>query len=159
MAQKTIFDLDLVNIARWHRRCVVLVMIVLLMVVGMILSSVNSIAIPELVSFAVGVLYLVAIVASIVFVVILQHACGSGWFEAALYGVITVFFSFLILLVSISRAGTILRLAGAKPGFFGFGPDQWDKLRPGHCRGCGYDREGLELLQGCPECQRVPRVI
>lgn len=159
MAQKSIFELDLVGIARMHRKSVVLVLFVLLLFVGMMLTSANSIAIPEMVSFAVTILYLISILVSIVFVIILQHECGSSWFGAALYGLLTVVFSFLIVLVSISRAGTILRLAGAKPGFLGISKDEWEKLRPGHCRGCGYDRAGLELLQGCPECERVPQVI
>ncbi|MFK7760465.1 MAG: hypothetical protein AB8C13_11045 [Phycisphaerales bacterium] len=159
MASKTIFDLNLVEIARMHRRSVMLVWIVVLLIAGMILTSVNSIAIPELVSLIVTLFYMVSLLVAVVFVVMLQLACGSGWFEAVLYGVLTIFFSFLVVLVSISRAGTILRLAGAKPGFLGFGKDQWDKLRVGHCRGCGYSREGLEMLQECPECRRVPRVI
>ncbi|MFK7884701.1 MAG: hypothetical protein AB8F26_11025 [Phycisphaerales bacterium] len=25
-----------------------------------------------------------------------------------------------------------------------------------HCRNCGYDRSGLELLARCPECGRIP---
>lgn len=159
MASKMIFDLDLIQIARLHRRCVVLVIFVLFLIVGFILTSVNSIVIPELISFILGILYMLALLLGIVFVVMLQLACGSGWFEAVMYGVLTIFFSFLVVLVTISRAGTILRLAGAKPGFIGFGKDQWDKLRVGHCRGCGYSREGLEILQECPECRRVPRVI
>tara|TARA_R110002072_G_scaffold125676_2_gene261954 strand:- start:2799 stop:3311 length:513 start_codon:yes stop_codon:yes gene_type:complete len=156
---KTIFELDLVKIAVWHRRAMWLALVTILVVVSLILVSANSIAIPELVSFVVGVLWVVTLLAGVVLVVVLNRVCGSGVFETILYGIATIFLWFLILIVSISRAGTILRLAGAKPGFVGVKNDQMDKLRKGHCRGCGYSREGLELLQACPECERVPQVI
>jgi len=159
MAKKTIFELDLVSIAEWHRRCTMMVLVVVLTWVGMILASANSISVPEVVSILVMGLYLVSMVASIVFVVMLQKACGAGVASLVLYGILTILLSFLVLLASISQAGTILRLAGAKSGFLGVGKDQWDMLRVGHCRGCGYSREGLELLQECPECRRVPQVI
>lgn len=159
MAQKTIFELDLVRIARWQRRSVWLVLVVILTMVGMLLASMNSIAIPEVVSVGVTVLYFVSLVVAVVFVVMLQRACGSSALELIFYGFLTIWLSFLMVLISTSRAGMILRLAGAKSGFLGVGKDQWDKLRVGHCRGCGYSREGLELLQECPECERVPQVI
>ena len=159
MAQKTIFELDLVRIARWQRRCVWLVLIVILTLVGMGLASLNSISIPEIVSVGVSVLYLVSLAVAVLYVAMLQRACGAGVLEMVLYGFLTIWLSFLMVLISTSRAGMILRLAGAKSGFLGVGKDQWDMLRPGHCRGCGYSREGLELLQECPECTRVPQVI
>lgn len=159
MAQKTIFELDLVKIAQWHKRCTVLALMVFFIWIGLILLSANSIAVPDVVSFIVGIFYLVSLVASIVFVLILNRVCGSSAFEMVAYGIVTVFLSFLVLIASISRAGTILRLAGVKPGFAGIRGDEIDKIRPGHCRGCGYSREGLELLQECPECTRVPQVI
>ena len=159
MAQKTIYELDLVKIAQWHKRCTILAILVFFIWIGLILLSANSIAVPGLVSFIVWLFYLVSLIASIVFVVILNRVCGSSAFEMVAYGIVTVFLSFIVLLASISRAGTILRLAGVKPGFAGISRDEIDKVRPGHCRGCGYDREGLGLLQECPECTRVPQVI
>ena len=67
--------------------------------------------------------------------------------------------SFVVLLVISGQATSVLRAAGARVGLMGVPKDDYNRLRPGHCRGCGYDRSGLELLQACPECNRVPRVI
>ncbi len=159
MAQKTIFELDLVKIAIWHKRCTILTLLVFFIWICLILLSANSISVPDVISFLVGVFYFASLIASIVFVIILNRVCGSSAFEMVAYGIVTVFLSFLVLIASISRAGTILRLAGVKPGFAGISRDEIDKVRPGHCRGCGYNRDGLELLQECPECTRVPQVI
>tara|TARA_R110000744_G_C19093903_1_gene532787 strand:- start:145 stop:621 length:477 start_codon:yes stop_codon:yes gene_type:complete len=156
---KTIFELDLVKIAVWHRRAAWVALVTILMFVTMILISANSIVIPDLVSIVIGVFWIATVIAGGVLVIVLNRVCGSSWFETIAYGIASIFLWFLILIVSISRAGTILRLAGVKPGFAGVKNDQMDKLRVGHCRGCGYSREGLELLQGCPECERVPQVI
>jgi len=64
----------------------------------------------------------------------------------------------VILLVGSSQATSMLKMAGAKVGLMGVHKSEYPKLRDGHCRGCGYDRTGLEMLQECPECGRVPRV-
>ena len=159
MATKTIFELDLVKIAVWHKRCTALALLVFFTWLTFILLSLNSVAVPEVVSFLVGLFYIASLIASVVFVVILNRVCGSSVFEMIAYGIVTIFLSFLVLIASISRAGTILRLAGVKPGFAGISRDEIEKVRPGHCRGCGYSREGLELLQECPECRRVPQVL
>lgn len=159
MAKKSIFELDLVRIAQWHRRSALVVWVLVLTWIGMILTSMNSIAVPEMVSFLVTIVYLLSLVLGMVFVVILQHACGASVLELVLYSILTLLLSFLMMIASLSRASTILTLAGVKPGFVGVKRDDLDRLRPGHCRGCGYSREGLEMLQACPECERVPRVI
>ena len=89
----------------------------------------------------------------------MQHACGRGVVTIGLWVILTMLFSILALVLAISSAGTILRLAGAKPGFLGLSGAEIEKLREGNCRGCGYAREGLELLTPCPECRRVPVVV
>jgi len=159
MASKTIFDLDLVEIAVWHRRCTVLALVTLFVWVMWILLAVNMSPMPIAVGRSMWLFYIGVVIMSVVFVVMLQIACGSGPVSVVLQGVLALVFSFLVLISSVSSAGTILRLAGARVGFFGVTRDEMDKLRRGHCRGCGYSREGLELLQECPECERVPRVI
>jgi|GEM_PF-2632027 len=159
MARKTIFELDLVQIAKWHRRCTALVVMSLLMWVTWILLAVNISPFPTVIGTVMLVLYFVMLVMSVFMVALLQASCGAGIFSIVLYCLLTIFFSFLVLLSSTSSAGTILRLAGANMGFLGVTKDEWDRLRVGHCRGCGYSREGIELLQECPECQRVPQVI
>lgn len=158
MAQKTIFELDLVRIAVWHRRCLLYCLIVLIAFVGLMVVMANPSVSPTIADvfalFFMGLMLL-----NVFFVVKLQHACGAGIVRLIAYGLLAFFLHFLMLITTVSGAGTILRLAGAKSGFLGISKDEWEKLRPGHCRGCGYSREGLELLQECPECQRVPQVI
>ena len=159
LAQKSIFELDLVRIAKWHRRCAILAGVMIVIWILNILLNINHIFMPELISVGLGAILLVSVVVSIVFVIALRRAMGSNIASLVLYGLITIFFNIIVLLAVASSAGIILRLAGVKTGFFGVPPDDWDKLRPGHCRGCGYSRESLEILQECPECRRVPQVI
>ncbi len=159
MARKSIFELDLVRIARWHRRCSLLLVAMILVWVGMILMMVNSVALPAVVEFGISVFFFVSVVVSVWFVVMQQISMGGNVVSVILYGLLAVVMSVFALVVVASTGGTILRLAGVKTGFAGVSRDEMDKLRPGHCRGCGYSREGLELLQECPECERVPQVI
>ena len=159
MAQKSIFDLDLVRIAKWHRRSSIFAFVLILSWALLILLGMNSINLPRSVDTGILIFYWCLIPVSMVLVVALQRAMGSGIISCILYGILTVLFSLLVLLAIASNAGTVLKLAGTKPGFTGLPRDQWDKLRKGHCRGCGYCRDGLEILQECPECQRVPQVI
>ncbi len=157
--RKTIFDLDLEKIARRHTE--------LLAVLGMgVLTIIASIGVGigfGIDSFASDItftaVYWLLIAAIIVVVIRAQLALGTGVLMVVFYAIVTLLFSILILLVSLSQAGTVLRLGGARIGFLGVSASERAKLRPGHCRGCGYDRRGLELLQACPECNRVPRVI
>ncbi len=103
--------------------------------------------------------YWLLIIAMVVVVIRAQLALGASVLMIVLYAVLTVFVSVLALIACLSQAGTVLRLGGARIGFLGVSASERAKLRPGHCRGCGYDRRGLELLQPCPECNRVPQVI
>lgn len=159
MAQKSIFDLDLVRIAKWHRRNTLFAFVLILSWVLLILLGLNSINLPPSVNLGILIFYWCLMPVSVVLVVALQLAMGGGILNCILYGILTVLFSLLVVLASASNAGTVLKLAGTKPGFAGLPREQWDKLRPGHCRGCGYSREHLEILQACPECNRVPQVI
>ncbi|MBL4809217.1 MAG: hypothetical protein JKY43_04060 [Phycisphaerales bacterium] len=158
MAKKTIFELDLVKIAVWYQRCMLYFLLVLVAFV-VLMVAVGNASISPMIEMLIGLLYIGFLVLNVVFVVKLQHACGTGVVGLIVYGVLAILLHVFVLITTLSRAGMILRLAGAKSGFFGVGKDEWDKLRVGHCRGCEYSREGLELLQECPECERVPQVI
>jgi len=159
VAQKSIFELDLVRIAKWHRLCSLLAGAMIVIWTINILLEVNDFSIPQYVSVSLTTILFASVAASIVFVIALRRAMGSNIASLVLYGLITLFFNIIALLAVASSAGIILRLAGVKTGLLGIAPDNWDKLRPGHCRGCGYSRESLEILQECPECRRVPQVI
>lgn len=157
--RKTIFDLDLVKIGRRYRQvfwCLLGAIVALLSYVGL-MSFTGTGSMP--VQWGVTIFLWVVNIASIVFMVRLQSAMGVGVLGLILCVVLTFFLSFLVILATLSKAATILRLAGAKVGFAGVSDNELAKLQPGHCRGCGYDRAGLELLQACPECTRVPMVI
>ncbi|MFG0246787.1 MAG: hypothetical protein ACF8MF_12140 [Phycisphaerales bacterium JB052] len=71
--------------------------------------------------------------------------------------VMTLFFwvpllSLIILLVINGKANTMLKQTGVKIGLMGVSKSEYPKLMPGHCRFCGYNREGLDPDAACPEC-------
>jgi hypothetical protein len=156
---KTIFDLDLEKIARRHTELLALLGAYVLAIVATVgigaVAGANSPAFNIMFTLA----YWLLVIATIVVVIRAQLALGAGVLMIVLYAVLTLFVSFLAVIVCLSQAGTVLRLGGARIGFLGVSASERAKLRPGHCRGCGYDRRGLELLQPCPECNRVPMVI
>ncbi len=50
-------------------------------------------------------------------------------------------------------AGLVVRI------FSGVDRSEYLKLFEGHCRGCGYDRAGIDEREACPECGQVSKVI
>lgn len=102
-----------------------------------------------------GMLALWTVVAS----VLLQVAMGTRVVTIVVTSIVCLMIPWLVGFAIVSQSSTILKLAGAKPGFIGFSQSERDKITPGHCRGCGYDRAGIGLLDPCPECTRVPQVI
>jgi succinate-acetate transporter protein len=96
---------------------------------------------------------------AVVAMVLSQIAYGSSPSTIVVFSIVAILVPLLAMIACVSQGSTILRLAGAKVGFVGVSKSEKAKITPGHCRGCGYDRAGLELLQECPECQRVPQVI
>ncbi len=159
LAQKSIFELDLVRIAKWHRRCSILAAIMIFVWMVAILLAVNSLEPNGSLEIALNIFLAISTIASIVVIIGLRRAMGSNILSLILYAILAFALNVLMLLVVASSAGIIIRLAGVKSGFLGVSPDPWDKLRPGHCRKCGYSRESLETLQECPECRRGPQVI
>ncbi|MEM9373329.1 MAG: hypothetical protein AAGA55_06775 [Planctomycetota bacterium] len=157
---KTIFDLDLVKIGRRQRSvywCAVA--IVALLFTQIMIAVLAPGAVSGYFLLGLSLLYWLVALAGVVFVVRLQAAMGTGVIGLMVYAIAALLLTFLVLLAVHSQASTVLRLAGAKVGLNGVSDDELRKLVPGHCRGCGYDRVGLEPLQDCPECSRTPLVI
>ena len=155
MAQKTIFQLDLLDLAKWHRRCSIAVITVIVIWVSLIIVSVYN---PNM-DYGIWGFHVLTMFVAAPFVFRTHRAMGYGLFSGLLWAFFALLIPFLVLLSISSTAGLILRLSGAKTGTFGVSKDNLDRIRPIHCRECGYSRAGLELLQECPECQRVPLVI
>lgn len=155
---KTIFEIDLVKLAKWHRVCSITTLVFILGWVGMIFFMMYNAAIPGL-GLLGGIFFTVMILTSMVLTGITHRAMGQAYFTSIVWSLTAFLLSFLVLLSTASTAGMILRLAGAKCGTLGVARDDLDRLRPDHCRSCGYSRQGIGLLDLCPECTAVPRVI
>jgi len=162
LAQKTIFELDLIKLARWQRRCAIAAIAVLLSIVAMWIGSTLALVYGlNITNISVGfwAVYFLTIIVSAALVFPTHRAMGYGLSSSIIWTFFAILIPFLVLLSISSTAGLILTLSGAKTGLFGVSKDTLDRIRPHHCRECGYSREGLKLLQECPECQRVPQVI
>ncbi len=156
---KTILDLDLLSIARCRKHLTIATSCFFLSIVVYIILLVNSgqagVAQLLVMNTLIGLLSIWVVVAS----VLIMISLNSGVFSIVLGAIVAIFLPWLVGIALISQATTVLKLAGAKSGLLGLSQTERDKITPGHCRGCGYDRTGLELLQECPECRRVPQVI
>ena len=157
-AMKTIFEIDLVRLAKWHRICSFTVLIVLLTWIVFITVTMSGRGFVGLEAL-ITIFYVATVLFSCITIGMTQRAMGKSVLVCILWGLSAFLLSFLILLSTASSAGMILKLAGAKVGTLGVSKDNLDLLRPHHCRGCGYSREGIGMLDPCPECTRVPQVI
>jgi hypothetical protein len=148
---------DLVVVAQRQRELLWLILIGMSLYALMLgLASVATVGVGAV----LGVQFL-SQVAWIVQIVRLFAAMRVGLALRLVYVVLLVIplVSLVIVLLASAQATSMLRAAGVRVGLMGVSRDDVDRLRPGHCRGCGYDRQALDLLEPCPECNRVPRVV
>ena len=156
---KPIYELDLLAIASARTHLLIASVITFSAVIAWNVWFFNNANHTDMLLIAVmsvlGLLSIWVVVAS----VILQVKMKIGIPTIVLTVLVCLLLPWLVGFAIVSQASTILKLAGAKPGFLGFSQTERDKITPGHCRACGYDRSGIGLLDPCPECTRVPQVI
>jgi hypothetical protein len=155
---KTIFEIDLIRLAKWHKYCSIAVVTIIVFLVTVIFLNVYNQRVPGL-DLITGLFYLATIGVSAILSGFTQRAMGHNVFTSIIWAIACLLLSFLILLSTASTAGMVLKLAGAKTGFLGVSKGDLDRLRAKHCRACGYSRDGIGMLDPCPECTRVPEVI
>jgi pheromone shutdown protein TraB len=155
---RTIFEIDLVRLAKWHKACTYTILIIIVFWIAFVIFRFYGRPIPGIEVIAT-IFYLATILVTSVLSGLTQRAMGHNLFTAIVWALASLLLSFLVLLSTASTAGMILKLAGAKTGTLGVGKSDLDRLRQNHCRACGYSREGIGLLDPCPECTRVPQVI
>lgn len=159
MAQKNIFQLDLLAIVKARTHATIAAASFWSLLIVLVIMSINSPATTSPIELVLNFLLLGVMIWQIVAVILLQVAMGIGVVTIVLAAIVNIMLPMIVPLAIISQSTTILKLAGAKTGFAGMSQSERDKITPGHCRGCGYSREGIGLLDPCPECTRVPQVI
>ncbi len=148
---------DLVLVAQRQRELLWLILIGMLLYALMLgLASVTVVGVGAVlgVQFLAQILWILQIVR-------LFAAMRVGLMMRLVY-IVLLFIplvSLVIVLLANAQATSMLRATGVRLGLMGVSSDDVDRLRPGRCRGCGYDRSALDALAPCPECNRVPRVV
>ena len=150
-------DMDLTAVAKRQRG---LIWIILLGIVANIGAFASSGVSPMLAVAGLG-LYLLFQLAGLVQILRLAASLQTSIFLRIAYIVLLFIplINLLVLLTVNGQANSVLKAAGVRVGLVGVPQSEFAKLTRGNCRGCGYDRSGLELLQGCPECGRVAQVV
>ncbi len=149
-------EIDLIAVARRQRELLWLILFGAGVYLVMIVSAV---AVP-MVAIGAVLVQLLFQLAGLVQVIRLSAAMGTPVALRVVYIVLMFLplIGLITLLVINGQANGLLKAAGARVGLMGVPKSEFPKFIRGHCRGCGYDRAGLEMLQACPECGRVPRI-
>ncbi|GJM19387.1 MAG: hypothetical protein DHS20C14_16000 [Phycisphaeraceae bacterium] len=159
---KSFEDMDLPGIAvhmKWVLALIGAYVLLIATNIALVALAPPGGAVAPAIGLAFWVLWLGFVLASIVAGMFLMLAMRMGIGSIVLWSILMLPFNFLVLIAMYSQASTILKVLGVKSGFFGVSRADRERLMPGRCRRCGYDRSGLaEMLAACPECARVPIV-
>ena len=159
---KSFEDMDLPAVAIYARWVLGLILIYILLIVTNVIFVMNAGplgAASDLVAWAIVGVYALHVVASIVLGVLLMNSMRYAVTSIVAWSILMGLLNVLVLLTIYSQASTILKVLGIRSGFFGVSAANRERLKPGRCRQCGYDRSGLDdMLAPCPECNRVPIV-
>ena len=96
MTAKSIFELDLVRIAKWHRRSSLYAFVLILSWILLILMSVNSINLPPSVNIGILIFFWCTMPVSIALVIAMQRSLGSNVLTCIIYGILAFFLSLLV---------------------------------------------------------------
>lgn len=157
MADHENTDINLIRVAQRQRTLLwIILAAVLVYPLAIALATVSPVGGAIVLLFQLGLQ-----IAGLVQVVRLFAALKTGIMLRIIYIVLLFIplINLVVLLVASGQATSVLKLAGANVGLMGVPKSEYPKLTEGNCRGCGYDRRGLELLQPCPECGRQPRIV
>ncbi len=141
---------DPLVVARAQRMLLWHVLALLIVTVTQCVAPVNA---PAWMAAAKLAIYVVVTMLTIARAVNLSIAIGGRspmtWVVALLLFIPLLNFALLASLNA--RATDLLRSHGVRVGIMGVPGEELAKLRPGVCRGCGYDLAGLGDAP-CPEC-------
>ncbi|MBO6512446.1 MAG: hypothetical protein JJ974_00585 [Phycisphaerales bacterium] len=153
-------ELDLVRLADRQRELLYLILAILF---GWAVLF-SGLAVPQYSDVMAAVGFLIMLLAQLLAFIQLFRVCGALQISKLipllmLLGIFIPLLGLIVLIIISSKANSKLKMSGAKIGLLGVPRSEYPKLRGGHCPKCGYSRQGLELLEACPECGRVPQVI
>lgn len=153
-------NIDLVAVARWQRRLVLMVAagVAVQTLPALIGVMAGGIAAADLMLHWWPVSLVIVAAAWAVGAFGLSRALGDTRSAAAMRGLMMAvpLANLVLAAVMTSRATGELRRAGLRVGMIGASNDELMKLEAGHCTGCGYE---VATIAGrvCPECGSARR--
>lgn len=152
--------IDLLRVAKLQRSLLWMILLVLLASIGSMASfALQNMGASLIVFFGVMLVVLVIQILAIIQAFRLTIAVRASLAYPILmviFGLIITWIGLIMLVVINQKATNVLKAHGIKVGFLGVPKSEYPKFMRGHCRGCGYSREGLSSTMPCPECGHTP---